>query len=798
MRISYNWLKDYIGLEKTPEEVSAILTDIGLEVEHVEKAYAIPGNLQGLVVGKVVTCEAHPNADRLKQTSVDVGEAQPLSIVCGAPNVAAGQKVIVAQVGADLYPVSGDPFTIKKSKIRGVVSEGMLCAEDEIGLGQGHEGIMVLEPEAEVGQKASVYFNLEETVVFEIGLTPNRSDAVSHYGVARDIAAFLRSKARLPEIWNAKEPAGASSIKVEIEDTELCPRYTSVVMRNVRVGDSPDWLTERLKHIGLRPINNIVDITNFVMHELGQPLHAFDAEKIEGQQIQVKAGMQGGFVTLDEVERALDPADLMIADASGPLCIAGVMGGLNSGVNAATTQVFLESAYFNPVSIRKSSKRHGLKSDASFRFERGADPNMTAIALRRAILLIQELAGGEVESAISDVYPNKIEPIRVEVDIKRIQSVIGKAIDAKDIKAILKALEIHVSSDDGDVLSLEVPTYRTDVTREIDVIEEILRIYGYNNIEFSTQIKSSLHLGEKPDPEATQHTIADLLVGHGFYEIMNNSLTKPDYLELPDQAVQILNPLSGDLAVMRQNLLFSALETLSYNQKRNQKRTAVFEFGKVYFKTAQGYKERRRLSLLMSGLQTLPHWEEKSGAVSFYDLKGLVQQLFSRLGIRAYNIVESEAPYFQYGVSLMYNNRILGSFGEVQTGYKEVADVEGAVFYAELYWDAILKSLPKQGAVYQEVPKFPAVKRDLSLLIDEGVSFNQLKKIALDADKKILQSVDIFDVYKGKHLPEGKKSYALSFIFQDATKTLKDKQVDSLVKKLIINFEREVGAEVRK
>ena len=799
MRISYNWLRAYIGLEKTPEEVSAILTDIGLEVEHVERIFAVPGNLEGLVVGEVLSCVQHPNADRLKQTTVDVGAEEPLSIVCGAPNVAAGQKVIVALVGAELHPSAGEPFSIKKSKIRGVVSEGMICAEDEIGLGAEHAGIMVLDPEAKVGQKAASYFNLEETVVFEIGLTPNRSDAISHYGVARDLAAYLRIKPVLPEFWGDADLSTATSpIQVEVADTDLCPRYTSVVMRNVRVDDSPKWLADHLRSIGLRPVNNIVDITNFVMHELGQPLHAFDAEKIASKQIRVQAGMQGSFVTLDQVERTLDPADLMIADASGALCMAGVMGGLNSGVSTQTTQVFLESAYFNPVSVRQTSKRHALKSDSSFRFERGTDPNFTEVALRRAMWLIREIAGGELASEISDIYPVKQLPIQVDVSVSRVQEVIGKQIPQAEMQEILEALEIEVLATEEGKMLVEIPTYRSDVTREIDVIEEILRIYGYNNIEFSTQIKSSLHIGEKPDPENTQHTIADLLVARGFYEIMNNSLSKADFLEEPDRAVQVLNPLSGDLAVLRQNLLFSALETLSYNQKRNQKRIALFEFGKVYFKATDTYQEGRKLSLLMSGSTSNPHWAEKTRSGTFYDLKGVIEFIMARLGISDYKTQEADASYLQYGLSLVYRNRILATFGEVEASYKVLGDVEGEVFYGELDWDAILKSIQKQAVVYQEVSKYPAVKRDLSLLVDANLGFDQLKKIALASDKKILRSVDIFDVYKGKHLPEGKKSYALSFIFQDSDKTLKDKQVDALVQKLIANFEREVGAEVRK
>lgn len=800
MKISYNWLKQFISTDKTPQELSLILTDIGLEVESLETVQRIPGGLEGLVIGKVVTCEQHPNADRLRVTTVDVGDESLLQIVCGAPNVAKDQKVVVATVGTTVYPLDGEPFKINKSKIRGEVSEGMICAEDEIGLGRSHDGIMVLEPTATIGTLAKDYFHMQDDYCFEIGLTPNRADAASHLGVARDVAAYLKSSYSLPDVSPFKVDNNIKSVKVQILNSDACKRYTGVSISGVKVGDSPEWLVEKLKVIGIRPINNIVDITNYVLHDLGQPLHAFDADQIVGGEIIVRNAQEGErFVTLDEVERKLSAEDLMICDQERPLCIAGIFGGLNSGVVARTTNVFLESAYFHAVSVRKSSKRHGLKTDASFRFERGTDPNITVYALKRAALLIQEIAGGEITSSISDFYPSAVGPFEFEVNLDKVRSLIGKNIPNDEIISIIKALEIEVADQvSTEVLLVRVPPYRVDVTREVDVIEEVLRIYGYNNIEIKQQIKASLNTVEKPDKELIQHIVSDLLIGNGYYEILSNSLTKLSYVDDESTAVKVLNPLSSDLDTMRQNLLFSALEATSYNQKRKNRDLKLFEFGKTYHLLEDGYEEKQYLSLTVAGAQQEQQWNHESKPVSFYHIKTAVDALVKRFNIRDLQISDLQHKYFAYGLQYIKGTKVLMTFGSVAKSALKEADVNGEVFYAAIDWDLLLKAIRKNKITYKEVSKFPTVRRDLSLLINIEVSFEKLKNIAEKTERKLLKSVHVFDVYIGDKLPTGKKSYALSFELQDEEKTLTDKQIDSVMQKLILNFEKEVGAEVRK
>lgn len=798
MKISYNWLKDFIQTGKTPEELSGILTDIGLEVESLERVQSLPGGLEGLVIGEVKTCMPHPNADRLRVTTVDIGGQMLLPIVCGAPNVAIGQRVVVATVGTTVYPTAGEPFKIGKSKIRGEVSEGMICAEDEIGVGTSHDGIMILPADAPVGTAAKDYFGVHDDFVFEIGLTPNRADAASHLGVARDIAAYLRSGYELPDIMSFT-PGNHDALPVSIEDAEACPRYSSVTISGVQVDESPQWLKDRLKAIGVRPINNIVDVTNYVLHELGQPLHAFDASKLSGNKIVVrKARPAEPFITLDGVERVLNESDLMICDAEKPLCIAGVFGGIHSGVTDRTTEVFLESAYFHPVSVRKTAKRHGLKTDASFRFERGTDPDVTVFALKRAAQLITEVAGGHVSTAISDLYPAPIRPFTFDVRYAAVQRLIGKAIPELEIKAIIEALGIIVLAETNDVLTVQVPPYKVDVTREVDIVEEVLRIYGYNRIEIKRQIKASLNTSPRPDKEVVQNQVADLLIGNGFREILSNSLTKMDYLDDADSAVRILNPLSTDLEVMRQNLLFSVLDTVAYNQKRKQVDLKLFEFGSTYRLDQELFLETQRLALAVVGKQDSQQWNQVPKPVSFYHIKAVVDALLRRLNITGFQETDAPESHYQYGLTYERGGKALVSFGAVNPQSLKKADVDGEVFYADFDWGLVLKAIRKNKITYREVPKFPAVRRDLSLLIDADVTFGKLKEIAEKSERKLLKSVSVFDVYTGDKLPAGKKSYALQFVLQDEEKTLNDKQIDAIVKKLIYNFEKETGAEVRK
>ncbi|GGG95915.1 phenylalanine--tRNA ligase subunit beta [Pedobacter zeae] len=799
MKISYNWLKQFVQIDKTPQELSLILTNVGLEVESVEKVQPVVGGLEGLVIGEVLTCVQHPNADRLRITTVNVGGKESLQIVCGAPNVAAGQKVVVATVGTTVYPLEGEPFKIKESKIRGELSQGMICAEDEIGLGKSHDGIMVLADDTEVGIRAKDHFKMEDDYVFEIGLTPNRADAASHLGVARDLAAYFRSEYEIPDLSAFKTDNENLVIKVEVEDLAACPRYSSLTISGVTVQESPEWLKDKLKVIGLRPINNVVDITNYVLHGLGQPLHAFDADKITGGKVVVKKVAEGTpFVTLDDVERKLSAEDLMICNAEAPMCIAGVFGGKSSGVESSTKNIFLESAYFNSVSVRKTSKRHGLKTDASFRFERGTDPEITVTALKYAALLIKELAGGEISSSVSDIYPNHIKPFEFEVSYTNINKLIGANIPSAEIKHIITALGISATNTSEDTLALRVPSFKVDVTRECDITEEVLRIYGYNNIEIPAKVNASLSYSIKPEKENTHNVIADMLTSNGYAEIMCNSLTKSAYSKKLDEAVFILNPLSSDLNVMRQSLLMPALESVAYNQNRKNSDVKFYEFGKTYHLINEKYVERPRLLLLISGAKQSEQWNHNAKAVTFYNLKSAVDAIISRLGIESYQSDTLSDENFAYGIRYFRGDKTLVSFGAVSKADRKAAGVNAEAFYADFDWATLLDIVKKNKIVNKEIAKYPAVRRDLSLLIDQSVSFDTLKGIAFKTDKKLIKEVGVFDVYVGDKLPEGKKSYALNFILQDEEQTLTDKQIDHTMQKLIANLTGQAGAEIRK
>jgi phenylalanyl-tRNA synthetase beta chain len=799
MKISYNWLKQFIQTDKTPQELSLILTDIGLEVESLETVQPVVGGLEGLVIGEVLTCVQHPNADRLRVTTVDVGGAEPLQIVCGAPNVAAGQKVVVAVVGTTVHPNEGEPFKINKSKIRGEASEGMICAEDEIGLGASHAGIMVLSEDTAIGIPAKQYFKLEDDYLYEIGLTPNRADAASHLGVARDLAAYFRTQIQLPDISGFQSAENVELVKVDVEDASACPRYSSLSITGVKVAPSPEWLQDKLKVIGIRPINNIVDITNYVLHDLGQPLHAFDADRIQGNVVKVKTCVEGTpFVTLDGVERKLSASDLMICDAEKPLCIAGVFGGKDLGVSESTVNVFLESAYFNSVSVRKTSKRFGLKTDASFRFERGTDPEITVYALKRAALLIQEIAGGTIASAVSDIYPEEIKAFDVEVSYANINKLIGAHIPSDEIKAIITALGIAVAAETAEGLQLKVPSFKVDVTRECDITEEVLRIYGYNNIEIPSKINASLSYVAKPNKEQTQHFIADMLTANGYLEILCNSLTKGAYSKKPEEAVQILNPLSSDLNVMRQELLMPALESVAYNLNRKSTDIKFYEFGKTYHLINDKYVERLRLLLVLSGATQSEQWNHKGNPVSFYNLKSAVDAVLGRLGISNFQSEELSDENFAFGLKYFRGDKAIVSFGAVTAADKKKADIDKDVYYADFDWALLLDIVRKNKIINKEIPKFPAVRRDLSMLVDTAVTFDDLKTIAFKTDKKLIRNVQVFDVYVGDKLPEGKKSYALNFTLQDDEQTLTDKQIDSVMQKIIYNLAQTAKAEIRK
>ncbi|MCH6198737.1 phenylalanine--tRNA ligase subunit beta [Aquiflexum sp. LQ15W] len=803
MKISINRLKDFIALDHSPKEIASLLTGSGLEVEGIGHFESIRGGLEGVVIGEVLTCERHPNADKLSVTTVDVG-GEIVPIVCGAPNVAKGQKVVVAKEGSILYPGSGEPLEIKKAKIRGEVSQGMICAEDEIGLGHSHAGIMVLDTDLPNGTPASQYFEVVSDHVLEIGLTPNRADAASHLGVARDLKALLKREICLPSVDGFQIDNTSRTIPVEVESAIDCPRYSGLTISNIHVGPSPNWLQNYLRALDLEPINNIVDITNFILHDLGQPLHAFDAEKIEGGKIIVKKlTKETSFVTLDDKERKLSGEELMICDQKGGLCIAGVFGGKGSGVSDATASIFLESAYFSPDIIRKGSQFHGLKTDASFRFERGTDPNMPVYALKRAAMLIKEIAGGEISSDILDLYPNPVSDLSIEVTYANIKRLIGKELAKEEIKTTLENLDIKILLESETGFTVSVKPYRVDVTREADIIEEILRIHGFDNVPLSDNLKAD-YLAEHPakDLNKLQYRLREILSGLGYFEIITNSLTKPVYAEKSgflevNKNVEILNKLSEDLGVLRQSLLFSGLEVLSHNINRRQKDLKLFEFGTVYFKEESGYREEKRLALYLTGDRASESWLEPSKSVSFADIYAVVELVLEKMGIDNSEVqIVNEAP-FDYALQINLGTKELGKIGLVKEEIGKLAEVRQEVFFADLNWDLLTKK-SKGLKKYGEISKFPEVRRDLSLVIDKKVTFDQIKKVANKAGGSLLQKVGVFDVYQGDKIESGKKAYALSFYLQDNEQTLTDKVIDKAMSRLIESFEKEVGAFIRK
>ena len=825
MNISYKWLKRYINLQDDAETVAKILTSIGLEVGTVETVETIKGGLKGLVVGEVLTCEPHPNSDHLHITKVNIGEGEPLPIVCGAPNVAAGQKVIVATIGTVLY--DGDKsFTIKKGKLRGEDSLGMICAEDEIGVGTDHAGIIVLPADTPVGMPAAEFYHVENDAVIEVDITPNRSDACSHFGVARDLYAYYKAHGQnitltKPSVEAFKVNNNELPIQVTVDAPEAAPRYTGVSIKGVEVKESPEWLKNSLLAIGLRPINNVVDVTNFVLHEMGQALHAFDADKIKGNEIHVRYAKAGEkFVTLDGVEREMNERDLMIANTEEAMCIAGVFGGLKSGVTEKTKNVFLESAYFDPVTIRKTSRRHQLQTDASFRYERGCDPNNTLYVLQRAALLIQELAGGEIAMNIVDTVNGDFKPWDVTIDINRVNSLIGKAIGEDTIETILRALEINIVAKLGDSWQLEVPRYRVDVQRECDVVEDILRIYGYDNVEFPEKLNTSLAYGVKPDPEKLRRRIAEQLTAQGFNEILNNSLTKVSYYEpltqlTLDTCVKIMNPLSQDLGVMRQTLLFGGLESIARNANRKNADLKFYEFGNCYHYNGElkiknyeliqndplkAYSEEPHLALWITGNKTAQTWVRKEEKTTFYQLRAYVNNILVRLGVdlSKTTVERLENELFSDGLVLKAaNGKALGFIGIVARKQLKAFDIEQEVFYADLDWNQLLKQNKQYKAVINDLPKYPEVKRDFALLVDKSVEFADLARAAFATEKKLLKNVYLFDVYEGKNLEAGKKSYALSFILQDAENTLKDTQIENIMNRMKATFEEKFHATLR-
>ena len=803
MKISYNWLKQFLQIDWDAQQTGELLTDLGLEVEGITQFESVKGGLKGIVVGHVLTCEKHPNADKLKLTTVDIGQEAPLQIVCGAPNVAVGQKVPVATVGTTLYTPEGEAWVIKKGKIRGEVSEGMICAEDEIGVGESHDGIMVLNEGLVSGTPCSKVFDIENDEVFEIGLTPNRADAMSHFGVARDLKAGLEQKEIqkelvTPSVSNFSIDNRSLKVDVEVLESNLAPRYCGVTISNLVVQDSPDWLKNRLKSIGLAPINNVVDVTNYVLHELGQPLHAFDAFKIKGNKVEVKT-LPGGtkFTTLDGVERELHEDDLMICDAGSPMCIAGVFGGLHSGVTEHTTSIFLESAYFDSVSIRKTAKRHGLNTDASFRFERGIDINLTKYALKRAALLIREIAGGYITSEIVDLFPKKPQDRQVFLTFNKIHSLIGQEIPQDTIKSILSSLEIRINNITESGLGLTIPAYRVDVTREVDVIEEILRVYGYNNIDFKEKLNASIAKTSRFENYRIQDVVGNMLAAKGFYEIMTNSLVSSDIAPANDSAVRMLNPLSSDLSVLRTSMLHSGLQTVSYNHNRQKTDLKLFEFGKTYHKVDGLHQEKQHLAIFISGDRNQNSWAVASKKSEFFYLKGVVDNIMERLGLRDIDTKPLSESGYAEGISYVKNNQVLAAIGLVGKADIKRFDIKQEVFYADLDWDAILETVSTQNVTFKEIPKFPEVTRDFALLLDESVSFQKVYDIAWKTEKKLLKKVNLFDVYTGKNLPEGKKSYAVSFTLMDEKKTLTDKQIDKIMGKLLAQYQKELGAELR-
>mgnify|MGYP001242790732 CR=1 FL=1 len=804
MTISYNWLKDYIDIPESAEEIGKVLTSTGLEVEHVEHFSSVKGALAGLVIGEVLTCVKHPNADKLSVTTVDVGGERPLPIVCGASNVAVGQKVVVAVPGTTLYPTKGEPFTIKSTKIRGEQSEGMICAEDEIGLGESHAGIMVLNTQLPNGTPAAEYFNVASDYVIEIGLTPNRADAASHIGVARDIKAACNREVKWPSVDAFKTDNNKIPIAIEVENTEACPRYSGVTLSNISVKESPEWLKNRLLAIGIAPINNIVDITNYVLHETGQPLHAFDADQISGKKVIVKTLPQNTpFVTLDNKERKLQANDLMICNAEEGMCIAGVFGGAKSGITEKTKHVFLESAYFSPDYVRRTSLHHGLKTDASFRFERGTDPNLTVYALKRAALLIKELSGGEISSDIVDVYPSKIENRKILVKDKNVNRLIGKVIPRKEVTAILNRLDIEIIDSKEDHFTVSVPPYRVDVVQEADVIEEVLRIYGFDNVELSSFAQSDF-IAEFPEKDINKfkNTLGQLLVSNGFYEIWTNSLTNQAYqqkhkLTFTGEPVEMLNKLSEEQGILRQTMLFTGLEVCAHNINRKQKDLKLYEFGKIYYRLDGKFHEDERLALYISGNFETENWQRKTNPVSFYDMGQFIHQLLIKAGWQDVKQRTVSDPLFDYAVQLERGNQVLGKYGKVKRTLQRDFGLKQEVFYAELDTDLLFRQAnPK--LVVKEVPRFPEVRRDLSLVLDRSVSFEEVQKLVRATEKQLIREIITFDVYEGEKIPEGKKAYALGFTLQDESKTLTDEEIESTMQRLMEAFEQKLGAVIRK
>ncbi len=820
MNISYNWLKEYVDFNLTPDEVAAALTSIGLETGGVEEVQTIKGGLEGLVIGEVLTCEEHPNSDHLHVTTVNLGEGEPSQIVCGAANVAAGQKVVVATLGTKLY--SGDEsFTIKKSKIRGVESNGMICAEDEIGIGTSHEGIIVLPADAVVGTLAKDYYNIKSDFVLEVDITPNRADACSHYGVARDLYAYLLQNGQATSLKRPSVDAFTVEnhdldIAVKVENTEACPRYAGVTVKGVKVAESPEWLQNKLRLIGLRPINNVVDITNYIVHGFGQPLHCFDASKIKGGEVIVKTMPEGTkFVTLDEVERKLNERDLMICNTEEAMCIAGVFGGLDSGSTEATTDVFIESAYFHPTWVRKTARRHGLNTDASFRFERGIDPNITVYCLKLAALMVKELAGGTISCDIKDVCAAPAQDFIVELAYEKVNSLIGKVIPVETIKNIVTSLEMKITAETAEGLTLAVPPYRVDVQRDCDVIEDILRIYGYNNVEIPSTLKSSLTTkGEEDKSNKLQNLVAEQLVGCGFNEILNNSLTRAAYYEGLEtypaaNLVMLLNPLSADLNCMRQTLLFGGLESIAHNANRKNADLRFFEFGNCYRfdeskrnpeKGLAPYSENYHLGLWVTGKRVANSWAHANEDSSVYELKAYVENILLRLGLNLNSLVVGNLTDDLFAAALSVNTKggkRLASFGVVSRKQLKAFDIDNEVYYADLNWKELMKAIRSVKVSYQEISKYPAVKRDLALLIDKNIQFAEIEKIAYETERKLLKEVELFDVYEGKNLEAGKKSYAVSFLLQDETQTLNDKMIDKIMSKLVKNLEDKLSAKLR-
>lgn len=820
MNISYNWLKDYLQFDLSPQETAAALTSIGLETGSVEEIQTVKGGLEGLVIGEVLTCTHHPNSDHLYLTTVNIGNGEePLKIVCGAPNVAAGQKVVVATVGTKIY-FGDEPVTIKRSKIRGEESFGMICAEDEIGIGTSHEGIIVLPYDAEVGMLAKDYYNVKSDFVLEVDITPNRIDAASHYGVARDLAAYLKQSGKpfsltKPSVDGFKTDKSEGGIDVVVENSAACPRYSGLTVRGVTVKESPDWLKNKLLVIGLRPINNIVDITNFILHETGHPMHAFDVNYIEGNTVVVRTlPRKSKFLTLDEQERELNENDLMICNTKEGMCIAGVFGGLKSGVTESTTDVFLESAYFNPTWVRKTARRHGLNTDSSFRFERGADPGNTVYVLKRAAMLIKEIAGGEIEGEIRDIYPVKINNAQVVLPFRKVNSLIGKEIPKETIKNILQSLDIETENESEEALTLSIPTYRVDVTRDVDVIEEILRIYGYNNVDFSDSLRANLSYQTPTDRKHKLQTlISEQLTASGFSEIMNNSLTRKSYYEdnttFPgENGVKLLNPLSNDLGVMRQTLLYGGLESIAYNRNRKHYDLHFYEFGNCYFfdtdrkqegNILSGYSEETHLGLWICGDSNPKNWAAPQTETSVFQLKAHIENILNRLGFTQNQVTfeSTQSGIYASGMNILTFNRQIGSFGITSGNILKKFDIDTDVFFAEMNWDALLKETSASEVHFSEISRFPSVSRDLALLVDKSVTFAAIEQTAKKAERKLLKELSLFDVYEGKNLPEGKKSYAVNFVLQDKEKTLNDKQIDAVMQKIQQNLEKELGALLR-